>query len=66
MHDRIKQGSTYRDTRTGAKVMAMENGHVARVREVITDEPWLGREYVAHSDWLEALPMRYHGGEVPA
>lgn len=61
-----KQGHTYRDNRTGSKVMAMELGETVRVREVITDEPWLGREYVAHVDWLDPLPMKYYGGDVPA
>ncbi len=62
----IRQSHTYKDTRTGATVMAMESGDVARVRELVLGEPWLGREYVALSEWLEPLAMRYFDGEVPA
>lgn len=62
----IRQGQTYKDKRTGCTVMAMESGEVARVRELVMGEPWLGREYVASSEWLEPQPMKYHGGEVPA
>lgn len=62
----IRQGHKYRDKRTGAEVMAMDAGETVRVREIITDEPWLGREYVARHEWLEPLPMKYFKGEVPA
>ena len=45
--------------------MAMESVEVARVRELVLCEPWLGREYVAHTDWLKPLPMRYFKGKAP-
>ena len=61
----IHQSHTYRDTRTGLTVMAMESVEVARVRELVLCEPWLGREYVAHTDWLKPLPMRYFKGKAP-
>ena len=62
----IRQSHTYRDKRTGCTVMAMESGDVARVRELVLGEPWLGREYVAAAEWLEPLPRKYFKGEVPA
>lgn len=61
----IRQGQTYKDKRTGCTVMAMESGEVARVRELVLGEPWLGREYAALAEWLEELPMRYHGNQTP-
>lgn len=62
------RGHTYRDNRTGAKVMAMEGFRgvrMLRVREVNDGDKWLGREYVAHADWLTPLPMAYFHGQVP-
>jgi len=59
------QSHKYRDKRTGCTVMAMESGDVVRVRELALDEPRLGRAYVAAAEWLEPLPMKYYGGQVP-
>lgn len=62
--ENAKQGHVYRlDTR---EVMALENGYVVRVRELLRNEPYpLGRELTVKASWLVPLPMRYHGGEVP-
>ena len=62
----IRQGHKYRDKRTGAHVIAFEAGDIASVREFDTDGQPCGGAYVALSEWLEPLPMKYFKGEVPA
>lgn len=59
-----RQGHKY--SYFGLAVIAMESGVRVKVRQLWPDAHWLGPEMTAHIDWLKPLPMKYHGGEVPA
>lgn len=60
----LQQGHLYRHG--GARVLAMESGPVATVREVLGDDcPWMGPPYTVRAEWLAPLPMKYFRGEVP-
>ena len=60
----LQQGHLYRHG--DIRVLAMESGPVARVREVLGDDaPWMGPPYVVQAAWLMPLPMKYFRGEVP-
>lgn len=44
-------------------MIALDSGAAVRVAEI--EDGWLGRPYNVRAAWLTALPMRYHGNEVP-
>jgi hypothetical protein len=58
-----RQGHLYKHF--GIRVLAMESGERVKVREVITDAYFLGPEFIARAEWLQPLPMKYFGNEVP-
>ena len=48
------------------EVISMESGVVVRVRPIDHSEPYpLGRDITVKASWLQPLPMKYHGGDVP-
>lgn len=60
----IQQGHRYRHGRY--EVLAVETGEKVFVREIRPEEPGgLGPRYLVAAKWLEPLPMKYHGNQIP-
>lgn len=49
------------------EVISMGTGVVVQVRPIDHNEPYpLGAAITVKASWLRPLPMKYHGGEIPA
>ena len=48
------------------EVISMGTGVVVHVRPIDHNEPYpLGAAITVKASWLQPLPMKYHGGDVP-